>query len=399
MSEQWFKDYALLALRIDRLMRKETELPYVDGYYGPSEWKAQVEGEPEMEAGDLVQAAMALAAVLTEQHLELQRSAFLAKNLVAMETVCRRLNGETFSLQDEVSRCFDVQPDWISETHFEEALDIYRTILPGKGTLARRLHEWRREQGLSVAENTELYAIVLQRILDEARHRTRQLVELPAGEQVELRMVKDKPFGAATFYQGNYRTLIEINTDMPPDIFTLVDDLCHEAYPGHHTEFVLKEEQLYRQRGYREQSIPIVLSPGCLISEGIATSAMEMIFAPGELEDWLAEDIYPLLGLQPAPVDLSALRHAGDVLEGVRCNAILMLREGRADEEVRDYLVTYMQPAGMVEMLMQPFHDIYMCTYYYGKQLLAPVLHASAAQRNAAFRRLLMEQLVPSDLR
>lgn len=47
----------------------------------------------------------------------------------------------------------------------------------------------------------------------------------------------------------------------------------------------------------------------------------------------------------------------------------------------------------------QPFHDIYMFTYYYGKQLLAPLLHAPEAQRNAAFRRLLTEQLVPSDLR
>ena len=113
MSEQWLKDYALLALRIDKVMRTLTDLPYVDGYYGPPVWKAQVESEPDMGAGELTRAAMALADALPAQDFEPHRAACLAKQVVAMEAVCRRLSGETLSLQDEVRRCFDVQAAWI----------------------------------------------------------------------------------------------------------------------------------------------------------------------------------------------------------------------------------------------------------------------------------------------
>ncbi|HEX4716156.1 MAG TPA: hypothetical protein VH164_14640 [Ktedonobacteraceae bacterium] len=49
MSEQWHQDYVQLAFRIDKVFHKHIELPYVDYYYGPPEWKAQVESEPEQE--------------------------------------------------------------------------------------------------------------------------------------------------------------------------------------------------------------------------------------------------------------------------------------------------------------------------------------------------------------
>lgn len=82
--------------------------------------------------------------------------------------------------------------------------------------------------------------------------------------------------------------------------------------------------------------------------------------------------------------------------KGVWCNAVMLLREGHPASEMQDYLVKYLHPAASVEHLQRPFHDIYLCTYYYGKQLLAPLL--SGQQRYQAFRRALTEQLIPSDL-
>ena len=84
------------------------------------------------------------------------------------------------------------------------------------------------------------------------------------------------------------------------------------------------------------------------------------------------------------------------MLEGVWCNAVMLLREGYPDEMAQDYLVKYLRPAGVVEHLKQPFHDIYTCTYYYGKQLLTPLLRGP--QRQSAFRRVLTEQLIPANL-
>jgi len=376
-------------------MPTRTELPYVDGYYGPAEWKAAVEAEPETPAPDLVRAAIALADSLPAQDFEPRRATFLVKQVTALEAACRKLRGEILSLEEEGQRLFDIALTWVPEEQFERALALYYAALPGKGTLAWRLHEWRRQYQLP-PDHGELFASITGRILDEVRRRTRDFLDLPEDENVEIRTVTGKPFGAANFYQGNYRSLVEINKDATVNVLTLVEDLCHEGYPGHHVETVLKEQHLYRELGYLEQAVPIVLSPPCLVSEGIAMLACDMLFAPGELDQWLAEHIYPQLGLNPDPVDLTTLRTAGDLLNGTWCNAALMLREGRPKGEVQDYLAQYMQPAGVVEHLALPFQDVYTCTYYYGKQLLQP--HLQGADRREVLRRFLQEQVLPSDL-
>src|SRR5579859_391429 len=99
MSEQWFRDYVQLQFRMDKAIRKFTDSRFVDYYYGPPEWKAAVENEPETPAADLVRAAMALLDALPEQGFEARRATYLSKQVIALETVCRKLNGEMFSLE------------------------------------------------------------------------------------------------------------------------------------------------------------------------------------------------------------------------------------------------------------------------------------------------------------
>lgn len=395
MSEQWLREYVLLALRINKVMQAVTDLPYVDGYYGPPEWKSMIENESVTPNSDLVRSTETLASSLNEQCFEAKRTTHLEKQLVAMETVCRKLNGEVLSLEEEVQRCFDIRPTWVPESQLEEAVAVYDAVLPGKGTLARRLHEWRQQYQL-FPRYADLFSSIVERILAEVRRRTQTFVNLPEGDHVEIHAVSNKPFSAASRYLGQHRSLVEINTDELPSVLTLVDDLCHEAYPGHHTEFVMKDQGLYQKRKHVEQAVPIVLSPGCLVSEGLAMLACDMIFAPGELERWLAEHIYLELDLKPDAVDLTMLRTAGDILYGSWCNATFMLREGRPEEEVKDYLAKYMQPVGIVQHLKMPFHDSYVCTYYYGKQLLSSWLQGINQQEG--FHRLLTEPVYPSEL-
>ncbi|HLX39365.1 MAG TPA: hypothetical protein VKR42_02485 [Ktedonobacteraceae bacterium] len=47
MSTQWFHNYIALSFRIDKVIRKFTESRFVDYYYGPPEWKIEVEAEVE----------------------------------------------------------------------------------------------------------------------------------------------------------------------------------------------------------------------------------------------------------------------------------------------------------------------------------------------------------------
>src|ERR1051326_5905529 len=120
MSEHWFREYVLLAFRLDNAIRKFTESRFVDYYYGPPAWKAEAEAGAERTPEALVRDALALEETLAEQGFDAHRATYLEKQLVALETVARKLSGETFSLEEEAQRCFDIQPTRTPESQFEQ---------------------------------------------------------------------------------------------------------------------------------------------------------------------------------------------------------------------------------------------------------------------------------------
>ncbi|HVB60940.1 MAG TPA: hypothetical protein VNE61_07075, partial [Ktedonobacteraceae bacterium] len=191
MNDQWFRDYVLLQFRIDKLIRKFTESRFVDYYYGPPEWKATVEAEGETPALDLVRAANALLDTLPAQAFEPRRATYLHKELIALETVCRRLNGETFALADEVERCFDIRPTWTPESQFEEAHALLDEALPGDGSIYERRQRLRQRYELAGEQRKELVNFMRQAMM-EARRRTLAFVDMPEGEEVELALVSDQ---------------------------------------------------------------------------------------------------------------------------------------------------------------------------------------------------------------
>lgn len=292
---------------MDKAIRKFSESRFVDYYYGPPAWKEAVEQEAETPAPDLVRAATTLLDTLPDQGFEEHRALYLSKQVVALETVCRKLNGETFALEDEVQRCFDIRPTWTPETRFEEAHTLLDEVLPGQGSIFERMQALRNRYML-VSEKADLTVDFMRKAMDEARRRVLTFTNLPDGEEVELAVVSDKVFGGENWYLGNYRSRVELNTDLPTNMRWLMDLVCHEGYPGHHTEFVLKERHLYRERGYIEQSISPIICPQSVISEGIATSAFDMVFTDVESEQWAREHLYPAAGIEPLDIDMEKFR-------------------------------------------------------------------------------------------
>src|SRR5215471_1106962 len=174
---QWFRDYVLLAFRMDKAIRKFTESRFVDYYYGPPEWKAEAEAEAGRSPYELVRDAMSLEDALTEQRFEAHRATYLEKQVVALETVCRKLNGETFSLEDEVQRCFDIRPTWTPESEFEQAIALFDEALPGEGSIVERQLALRQRYELA-REKSGLSVGLMQQALAEARRRTQVSVDL-----------------------------------------------------------------------------------------------------------------------------------------------------------------------------------------------------------------------------
>jgi hypothetical protein len=237
----------------------------------------------------------------------------------------------------------------------------------------------------------------------EARERTRRLIELPAGETFDIECRPDWKHEGAAYYRGNYQTRIVMNLAATATSLSRLFDhkVCHEGYPGHHTEYILKEQHVYRQQGYVEQSLLLSLCPQCVIQEGIATTAHEIIFAVGEAEQWLVEHICRPLNLDVDPLVLLRLRQASHMLEGVWHNTAILLDEGRPDQEVAQYFTRYMllpedSARNMVTLLKHPIWGRNQLTYASGYRLMQR--HLQGPDRIAVFQRFLTEQITPSQL-
>ncbi|HSF80924.1 MAG TPA: hypothetical protein VLA49_06800 [Anaerolineales bacterium] len=400
MPENWVRDYISLAFRVDRLFSKQAHSYLVDYYYGPPEWKQAVQAEPESEPAVLVDMAVALRECLPEKNFDQERENFLKKQVFALETLCRKLNGEVYPLEEEVERCLDVRPAWIPEAEFEKALAIYNEALPGRGSLAERYQSWRERYDFP-KDKVELLIEIITELIAEIKPRAAAFLDLPDNDRVELAAVQDKKFIAANWYLGNFSSRMEVNLDRPLKLSRFIKGICHELYPGHHTEFVLKEKLLFQEEGHLEQSIFLLMTPQLTIAEGIAMHAADMIFEPGEAEEYLVERIFPRLGLTGDPQVIAQVRQAEDLLVGVDGNAAFMLHQRRPDDEVIKYamhykLDNYERTGNWLSTLKVPYLEAYTFTYFLGKRLLQPLLRGD--DRHSVFRRFLTEPVVPSDL-
>jgi hypothetical protein len=389
------RSYLSLALHLDRHFEG-----FVDAYFGPADLKKQVQaGEPRPLAA-LADDAAQLQSALRACDYDAQRREFLLKQVGAMAAVVRNLGGGHLGFVEEVELCFDLKPETADEALFEEAHARLEQAVPGPGTLLERLVAWRQSMELAPERILPVFDLARQ----ETRRRTQALFDLPPDEELEVQLVKDQPWSAYNWYLGGHRSRIDINTDLPVRANTAVPLMAHEAYAGHHTEHALKEYLLYEGEGRAEQAVQLLLAPECVLSEGIADSAQDIIFDEEGLAAFLREEIYPLAGLPQADVEQQMrIARASELLSGVSGNAALLLyRDGRPAAEVQTYIEHYglrtpKEAAQTMRFIQNPLFRSYIFNYASGKALLAPLLKGNGAVAN--FRRLLAEPMTPGQVR
>ena len=132
--------------------------------------------------------------------------------------------------------------------------------------LWQRYEEWRKP---FVIPKEKLDA-VFQAAIKECRARTLAHIPLPPNESFKVEYVTNKSWGGYNWYQGNYHSVIQVNTDLPIYIDRAVDLAAHEGYPGHHVYNVLLEKSLVRDRGWIEMTVYPLFSPQSFVAEGSA---------------------------------------------------------------------------------------------------------------------------------
>ncbi len=389
------RDYARLAFGIER------HIPgFIDAWLGPEDVRVELDSGPAPAPGQILGAAHDLLQRIPTMDAPPSRRKYLTKQVAAMLANVRRVAGEEIPYRDEVHLFFDVEPKATPEGVYDVAIADLDHLLPGDGPVAERMIAWR--EGFTIAPETARRVVDV--ILPDLRERTLDIVDLPPGEAIEIRMVSDEPWGGYNWYLGDGRSRVDLNTDLPIYAYRLTDLLAHEGYPGHHTEHALKE-RLYTEEGLGEHALQLINTPECLISEGIATVAEKMLFSPEELVRFRRDRVYPAAGITGDPEREVAIGAAQRVLRSVPGNAALLLHaEGRAPEEVVAYLQRYAlsseaEARQRLRFIADPLWRAYIFTYHVGYELVSRWLdEAAPAERRRRFRTLLTEQVSPSQI-
>jgi hypothetical protein len=395
-DQEWGERFVRLALAID------AHLPgYIDAYFGPEAWKAQAKQTGNVPLVDLTHQTQILAADISKaESLSAQRREYLARHVIAMQMSLRLLQGEKVSLADEVEAIYGVRPDWKDESDFEEAHRLLDEVLPPGGSIKERMLEWERSLEIPLEKVQELLPLIITRL----RKFTDQKLNLPENESFTVEFVSNQPWAAYNWYLGNFRSRIDINTDLPTRISFLPTLMAHEGYPGHHTDLAIKDKLLVRDLKYHEFTVNLINAPSALMAEGIATTARKAILTDDELEEWFREELLPAAGMAHIdPKRILAIGKAGRKMNGVDGNVAFMLHDQQKNEaEVSLYLQKYdfsteQEAKKTIDFISNPLYRSYIFTYYVGYDLLEELF--KHVDRDRYFRRIIEEPVTPGLVR
>lgn len=398
---RWEKRYLMLALLLDKLFKLKHKIPInqpaiVESYYGPEQLRVQAE-KSTVDIKDLISMSRELLELIKFADLEDSRKQYLLKQIRAMETSARFLGGEEIPYITQVQKYFDISPIKIEEEELERAKSQLDNILPGRGTIQERMD--RRRTQFKVPDDI---IIPIVQICNEENHtRSESYIKIPLSQDIEIKLTSHQPWVAYNWFLGNQRSRIEFNTDISFQVQNLARIVAHEGFPGHHTERCLKEEFLYRNKGYIENSIVLTRAPEAVISEGIATIALEMIFQEKEFIEWVSEVLAPRINVEldiPFELEFYKVLKTLNYLNGNA--AYLMYAENVPKEQVHTYIAKYRMKKKEeqdLKFILDPLWKPFIYNYTVGRQLVEDFIgHPPDIKR---FIRLLTEQFTPSQLK
>ena len=384
---------------------------YVDAYYGPTEWRKDAEGT-KRPLGDIDRDAAAVLTALTaarppqsaDEALRL-RHEYLTKQLGALRARVSMLQGNKFTFDEESKALYDAVAPIHTESEFDAALKDLESRLPGQGTVSERFDTFRSQ---FIIPKDRLDA-TFKAAIEGCRSRTRAHISLPSEESFTVEYVTNKSWAGYNWYQGNYRSIIQVNTDLPIFADRAIDLACHEGYPGHHVYNVLLEKILVRDRGWVEFSVYPLRSPQSLIAEGSANYGIDVAFPRPERLAFERAVIFPTAGLDPVAVDdYYAVLSLVDRLSYTGNEAARRYLNGQIDAasaaQWLEWYGLYSPPRAQQRIRFIDQYRSYVINYNLGKDMVAQYVESEsgggtdAARRWDVFTRLLSSPRLPSGL-
>ena len=367
----------------------------VDAYYGPKDWQAQAKTRKRtlIEIRNvLVRLYQDIDSAPTDTSVQPElwnlRRRHLRNQIAALEARTRMLEGWKPSFDDESLALYDISAPFYGQEDFKPMLASLDRMLPrGGGTLTERYNRYLERFTVPPNRVEEVMRIAI----GAARERTLQYFRLPEGERFELALVKDKPWSAYNWYQGDFVSRIEINTDQPLTVARALELAAHEGYPGHHVFNVLIEDQLVRGRGWKEFTLYPLFSPQSFIAEGTADYGIELAF-PRAARVALIKKLMAVSGLNPGEAETyDAVVQATKLSGAATVEAARRYRDGQADAaQTLDWLQTYGLATPERAQQRLDFFDrygAYIINYAFGEAVVGGYVQRSVGESEPDYAR------------
>jgi hypothetical protein len=385
----------------------EHDSDYVDAYYGPPAWREEVRAsKPSLEKihADAVALRDELGGVARPaEEIEALRLDYLRRQTDALIARAEMLQGRRLTFDEESQALYDAVAPTYAEDYFRALNEEIARELPGSGPLIDRVEAFRMQ---FVIPRDKLDA-VFRAAVDVCRAKTMNQMSLPPGETFTIEYVNGKSWSGYNWYQGDFNSLIQVNTDLPIFIDRAIDLACHEGYPGHHVYNSLLEKSLVRDRGRKEFSVYALFSAQSLIAEGSANYGIEVAFPANERVEMEARTLFPAAGLDGARAEqyyrvyelVSRTGYAGN-------EAARRYLDGQIDaDQAAEWLSNYALMAPARARQRVKFFDqyrSYVINYNLGKDLVRDYVErrcgGDAQKRWDVFAELLSSPRLPSGL-
>ena len=377
---------------------------YVDAYYGPPQWRKDAETtkrsleQIDTDAMAVQQALVAAAPGARAEEIVRLRQTYLAKQISALRTRVSMLRGQKLTFDGESKALYDAVAPTNDPATFERTVEELGKRLAGSGSVLERYDAFRNQ---FIIPRERLDA-TFKAAIEGCRSRTLQHVMLPPSESFNVEYVTNKSWSGYNWYQGQYKSLIQVNTDLPIYVDRAIDLACHEGYPGHHVYNVLLEKNLVRDRGWVEFSVYPLFSPQSLIAEGTANFGIDVAFPIQDRIAFERSTIFPAAGLDPARAaeyyDILAL---ADHLSYAGNEAARRYINGQLDAKGAaswlERYALYSPPRALQRVRFIDHYRSYVINYNLGKDMVKRYVESKGGTAaNASKRWLVFEQLISS---
>lgn len=384
-------EYLRLGARFGRLDPR-----ILHGYTGDGRLLSEVYSEPPPVARELAAQARRLRGLVRSGDLPTRRGEFLLGQLTALDCLGRMMAGARPSFGARLRACFQLDAAVGDPEPYERAHAELDAILPGTGSLSRRMAAFRERDRVP----RRVLPACVRALSAALRERSREVLGLPGGESVDYRFVPDPRVGGLHRYLGDGRSRVSVGLTAPHRAGNLPRLVAHESYPGHHVQHC---RQRFPQRA-PERAVVLAQTPECVVAEGLAEQGLDAVVGSG-WGGWARRVLSGTLRFPHAEL-AERVDRALRKLSRARGDAAVMLHEhGRSRERVCAYLRHWLlldetRATALVELLSDPTAGAHAVVCSEGERLVASRITGDDVVETARdYLRLLEEPHVPRTVR